>query len=415
VTDNINNLLSQIKAILEKHSGESKRQQLAFNVFSILRRESEEVGLHSAFLFALLDPNGGHQHKAFFLNALMDSLGLNQFSESKFDISKKEFSADDGRVDLYFKQGDRALIIENKIYASDQPHQLEKYIQTAKDGGAKNIDVVYLTLDGGEPSQDSLGEYEHLLKEGRDKNGVKLLLASYGSDIVGWLKRCIAEIAAYPTTRETLVLYKRLVLQITGQSLLEEESMDIIKCCLSDQNTLRAALKLIENGNKLKERIISKALDNLRCKLSKCKSVDENSIKIPDVNKPKFKPQHQFIAYEPGEWNGYRFVMQAYQGDGKLVHYSILLPKRERHKDGRNTDLDNQVIHDLSLNHQVYKLTDEDRKWRCWHERLEQPFNDLASREALIGLQSEEEIEKIAKRMCEIIEQINKNMRTPAT
>ena len=58
------------------------------------------------------------------------------------------------------EDGEYAIIIENKIYAIDQYHQLLRYNNYGKQRFPKGFKLIYLTLDGHEASKDSLGDNE---------------------------------------------------------------------------------------------------------------------------------------------------------------------------------------------------------------------------------------------------------------
>ena len=51
--DNINNLLKMVEILKEKSSNISKTN-IDFNIFRVLRQESDEVNLHSKFIIELL-------------------------------------------------------------------------------------------------------------------------------------------------------------------------------------------------------------------------------------------------------------------------------------------------------------------------------------------------------------------------
>ena len=158
--------------------------QKTFNVFRALRKESDEVQLHSRFIASLLDPSKD--------NPLgLDSLPLKLFLEqigSKFkdQADSKTITlrpgwsslnwTEDKEIDILIedeKQG-FAIIIENKIFATDSNHpdrgQLEgyhRYITGNKSDKHRDktykdnqVEVYYLTLDGHKPSDDSLGTKE---------------------------------------------------------------------------------------------------------------------------------------------------------------------------------------------------------------------------------------------------------------
>ena len=58
----------------------------------------------------------------------------------------------------------QAIIIENKIFAGDQSKQLERYFEIIKQEGFEDIRIIYLSLYGEEPSEQSIG----LLKNEKD-------------------------------------------------------------------------------------------------------------------------------------------------------------------------------------------------------------------------------------------------------
>src|SRR5690606_37286303 len=75
----------------------------------------------------------------------------------------------------------QAIIIENKIWARDQPKQLERYSDIAKEENYKKVQRFYLTVFGNEPSDDSRG----VLKKEQIKN------ISYSVEIFAWINRCM--------------------------------------------------------------------------------------------------------------------------------------------------------------------------------------------------------------------------------
>ncbi|WP_348653715.1 PD-(D/E)XK nuclease family protein [uncultured Psychrobacter sp.] len=60
-----NNLFQALEKIDQAATEEASNTKYGFNIFSILRRDDEEVGLHSKFLAELLSPTGSHGMDAF--------------------------------------------------------------------------------------------------------------------------------------------------------------------------------------------------------------------------------------------------------------------------------------------------------------------------------------------------------------
>ena len=64
---NIEGLLEAAKAIINKYQAKAKLEKNQFNIFTVLRDESEEVCLHSRFIFELLNQRSKHEMGNIFL------------------------------------------------------------------------------------------------------------------------------------------------------------------------------------------------------------------------------------------------------------------------------------------------------------------------------------------------------------
>lgn len=148
--------LKQIRSLLDKYKEISKVTGENFNIFSILRIESNEVKTHSAFLGELLNPNGSHgledvPLKLFVQQFLPDWIITDEESENvelqgssevktvnfdtqsaKVDIEKyageiNEEATEGGRIDiLIWDKNGKEIVIENKINAPEQENQLTR-------------------------------------------------------------------------------------------------------------------------------------------------------------------------------------------------------------------------------------------------------------------------------------------------
>jgi hypothetical protein len=80
----INQLLSEVQTISESYDRVADATGERFNIFSILRMESDEVATHSRFIAELLDRNGSHGLKDDFL-----ILFINRFcTKEKFNAGR---------------------------------------------------------------------------------------------------------------------------------------------------------------------------------------------------------------------------------------------------------------------------------------------------------------------------------------
>jgi len=206
-----------MKELIEKFVEESEsklaenfKEGKLFNIFNELSVNTKEVK-HSLMLKSLINPKGNHGMGDAFYKLFIESLcltdkeiwlnnidNINVYDEYfignegdiKADLKDKYW----GRIDLLIenKKAKKAIIIENKIYANDQPLQLIRYNNYAKKA-YNNYTLVYLTLDGKEPSfQSYLGNEQGTIEDGAEYqiklNDIKQV--SYSEHILNWLTSC---------------------------------------------------------------------------------------------------------------------------------------------------------------------------------------------------------------------------------
>ena len=213
-SDTFRLLLEKAARVYDRH--EAGRRE-PFNVFSVLRSEHDEVNLHSRFLAALLDhrqsPGQSRENLADFLQRL---------EISGFDHDGASVDREWNNIDLLIRDQSsmQAVIIENKIWAADQPRQLARYAEQLR---KYYRHVLYLTPDGREASEDSTG-------------GIAYRCISYKSDLVRWLKGCQKRAYDEPELRESVAQYVRLIAKLTGTDFSEAYMNDLKELCLQDDN-----------------------------------------------------------------------------------------------------------------------------------------------------------------------------------
>ncbi len=221
----IENVLKQVRLLKDKHEKLAEITGESFNVFSVLGVETKEVKTHSSILAELLNPKGSHRQGTVFLKHflnLMSSDLSNHGNLEDFWVGAEVFSKY-GKIDILLeKKDDACIIIENKINAGDQDSQLNRYYMYAKERFTdERIKLIYLTLDGREPSEKSLAGQGTL-----DKS--RVICMSYHSDIVAWLEDCFKEVVRVAPIREILFQYQALARKLTGQSTNGDFFMDNI-------------------------------------------------------------------------------------------------------------------------------------------------------------------------------------------
>ncbi|MDA0125527.1 PD-(D/E)XK nuclease family protein [Vibrio harveyi] len=201
-----------------------------YNLFRVLRSESDEVRLHSRFLCDLLNPKGSHNHNNAFLK-----LFLKHFKDNvQLDLTEEVTVENEYKnIDILIRNNKTAIIIENKIYASDQEKQLSNYYRKMKDEGYENIKLIYLTPTGYEPSEQSTDELPDQVKE------TTLTLASYEHDIYEWITKCTEFAARDAPLREACIQYLDIISKITSKIENEDHMEELKTLLLTDSNLAR--------------------------------------------------------------------------------------------------------------------------------------------------------------------------------
>ena len=264
--NDIINILNQVRIVSQKIKEQRKEKferGESFNIFNDLGFMSDEVHLHSMFLANLLNPKGSHGQRGKFLKAFLkmlqksfpaisaDSLELDT-AIAYVEVEKyigRQTDSEGGRIDIYLSDGKHSVIIENKIYAGDQHHQMLRYwnygLSQKGNDTDKSFVLIYLTLDGCSPSKDSLGED---LKEN------DIVCLSYKNDIRGWLDRCVELASRTPLVRETINQYISTIDILTNNVMEDNKELFDI---LSKEENLDAVFDIINSKEKLINRIIN--------------------------------------------------------------------------------------------------------------------------------------------------------------
>lgn len=308
--NDIINILNQVRIVSQKIKEQRKEKFERgenYNIFNDLGFMSDEVHLHSMFLANLLNPKGSHGQRGKFLEAFLkmlqktfpaisaDSLEIDTTIAS-VEVEKyigRQTDSEGGRIDIYLTDGKHSIIIENKIYAVDQHHQMLRYwnygMSQKGDDTEKSFVLIYLTLDGCSPSKESLGED---LKEN------DIVCLSYKSGIRGWLDRCVELASRTPLVRETINQYISTI-DILTNNVMEDnkELLDI----LSKEENLDAIYDIVNNKNAVVNKIVNEEfLPKLRI-LAKSKGLNmgdgciENWMETSYAGLSFYNPQWKYL------------------------------------------------------------------------------------------------------------------------
>ena len=184
-----------------------------YNIFTLFYNFSDEVNLHSNFIASLLDPNGDHYKGDLFLKLFLETCSIDDFS---IDTSRATVFKEFKHIDIYMSDGKKHIILENKVYAKDQPTQIARYIKAIKKEGAEDEDiyVLYLHPDGELPKENSLGGYklnQDNTKLEKDGSSINFKVISYGKEILEWIDKCKNEVSNITDLNVFLSQYKDVI------------------------------------------------------------------------------------------------------------------------------------------------------------------------------------------------------------
>ena len=233
--EKIKTLLHQVAIINRKNEEILDATGGRFNIFQICGVNHYE-NTHSAILAEFLNPNGSHGLSSKLLDCFFDTLGelfiIQNFNSEKSRV-RVEHSTEEGRIDILIEDNRKnVIIIENKIYANDQPEQLKRYNRYAQKN-YKEYQIFYLTLFGEKATKQS-GE------------GVNYLPISHKEHVINWLEKCVAIASRYPIVRETIIQYINHLKQLTNQDMDTRNKEEIVGI-LSNVENLKAAKSIYLN------------------------------------------------------------------------------------------------------------------------------------------------------------------------
>lgn len=270
----ITTLLTNISNLKEQDRKFRKVKGEDFNLFSIMKMETNENSTHSNIIGELLDPNGSHNMGDIFLRSFLKIIYSGQkksdgtskkgididqlLTETTTKISLEHhigFKNNDlktgGRIDILIEfGGNHTITIENKINAPDQHLQLKRYHNFRKGFN----DVFYLTKHGnmaGKYSADDLTEDD-------------IFCISYEDHIKNWMQNALQLSAEQPILRESIKQYLILIKKITFQmeDQLKQQMNDLLK------NNLRSASTVYHNyfdaKNAIKREIKNEVFNQLK-------------------------------------------------------------------------------------------------------------------------------------------------------
>jgi hypothetical protein len=377
------NLLNQVYTLNNHFAKINELTGDNFNVFKILKVQSSEVRLHSAFLAELLDPAGTHGKKDIFLRLFVESIcskGLMfDTSSAKVDIEKHtgfitQDGLEGGRIDIIITDKfNKHIIIENKIYAGDQVNQLVRYYNYSP-----GAEIIYLSLDGKVPSDGSCGNLrldEHFK------------CSSYASDILRWLEQCRKEVAIMPIVRESISQYINLIKHLTNQTLNVNMEKELNRLLMTNLEASFIVAKNLDNALEelTDEFVVSLTLlcDSYNLKCSSNINFDRNFTGI-------------WICKDDWQFVNIAFQFQSYD---KVLNYGFI-SKQDPSKFTIPVDIRNEL-------NKIANNEAKVNKWWPWYGKLEDPYNDWSKYEAYHSILDGSMLKVIKEKLEYLLNQSN--------
>ena len=281
--------------VLSIYKNSVEKSENSFNIFKILQIENDEVRLHSRILKSFIELN---------ISGFINSIPTNYwnkirkptdgFLRVKLEVPCSSLleETNDGRIDIIVEFESLLIIIENKIYASDQNQQLVKYHEYGKRSG-KDFLLLYLTPTGKEPTNASIFHANSI--EGLQPGEYQLI--SYKKEILNWLETFSKELESknefkgiHEITRQYIQTLKNICLIMTAeqkerlQQLLENHEI------LNHVHQLKYDIETIENKIHDFWRIVSENI-SIEFEAGKHAKIDfrEGSIMIDLFNQERGK------------------------------------------------------------------------------------------------------------------------------
>lgn len=357
MSEKINRLrtfLEKLDVIRKKYE-DIEAQKDQFNVFSAMFDTSDEVYLHSQFIYSLLSFKTGKEY--YYLNAFLKTVDSKfQYNQDSLEIYKELHDID---ILLIDKTTKNAVIIENKIYASDSNHtgegQLEKYYRIVIEDEKipeNNVEVFYLSLDGHEPSSESVStskKYPKLCE--------KVQCISYPNEIRNWLHSCMQFVYEKPFQRETILQYIKLIGDMTNNVDIEEQ-IEIKKLIGESKSNLESAKLIIDNVNDLHWQTIADFWNGLADALEKQgykitqKPTEENYKDIAHGSNRK----KNNAALEIGIKTAHPFIISIEEYNDEWFYFGV-------EKDKKTSKQYVQAFKELVVNDSSYE---DDENWHIW-------------------------------------------------
>ena len=341
-----------------------------FNVFEVLSVQDNEV-IMCRMLKELLDPNGkhgkGNKFLKLFFQVINESSGEivsdedldKSYKSNEIVVDCEHVIGDKRRIDILIRVGARYIPIEVKIDAGEQENQVQDYLNYCnkmqkKDGSNDKTVLLYLTLDGHNPSAYSVGckisnesagpcseyieqdcsnedsiQHEELKEKTKSKDSTKfrdqdktIIPISFKDEICRFLEQCIKE-ADNESLSSNLKQYLYAIETISGKASTH------VSETLSKKLKNKADFKAVDDLNKAldvsKTNFLQELFELIEKKL-KAKFFSNLSKVGQNDQKPKSLPYKLLTPYnDDSVFVKYVTLVKYYYAQAKVYPSIIIL------------------------------------------------------------------------------------------
>ena len=280
-------LIGQVADIVEEYRSKREQIGLNYNVFTLMDIERREEETHEYMIYSILNYRNSDRRKEF-IEQFLISMGIpKSFLREQWTVEREYYTEKHGRLDLFFKpsgHSKKCVVVELKVDAEDQPRQLKRYEDYVRVCRYQDYRIIYLTLDGRDPEEQS---YEGMV------HPEWLMRKSFGVDVLNWLEGCIEICQDKNVDAGFMQQYWILLKKLTEEDKMGNDVAKLIK----SSRELRACLEIEQALHEIKGQILYDFMDAIyhEMKIKRCKPIEDYyDCAIDYYNERGYYPQFSY-------------------------------------------------------------------------------------------------------------------------
>ena len=204
-------------------------------------------------------------------------------------------------IEAQVPSGRLALVIENKIYASDQPRQLARYWGGLKNQGWLNEEIVlvYITPDGHAPEQISLTGLPASVA------GATVCM-SWRDDLIKWMECCPGHLSLPVRLEDCINQYKELLADMSDNNTVDPVAASFAQSLLDDRRMLGSLFDMGDVLSQVRARLMSLLWQDLSTALKS---------DLSTLKKTVAQPEQWLLQLEPDDSSSLPYLMDIYSSD----------------------------------------------------------------------------------------------------